>query len=79
MSEDLIVKTGHRDVIYGSYDTLMDLLKPLDVKSRPQPPTTIMITVSLTLLVRGGGLIQPPPTKYRFKSGYLGARTPQTH
>ena len=21
----------------------------------------------------------PPPTKYRFKSGYLGARTPQTH
>ena len=27
----------------------------------------------------GGGLIQPPPTKYRFKSGYLGARTPQTH
>ena len=32
----------------------------------------------LTLLVRGG-LIQPPPTKYCFKSGYLGARTPQTH
>ena len=27
----------------------------------------------------GGGLIQPPPTKYCFKSGYLGARTPQTH
>ena len=23
--------------------------------------------------------IVPPPTKYRFKSGYLGARTPQTH
>ena len=27
----------------------------------------------------GGGHIVPPPTKYRFKSGYLGARTPQTH
>ena len=27
----------------------------------------------------GGGLIQPPPTKYFFKSGYLGARTSQTH
>ena len=35
--------------------------------------------ISLTLLVRGGGHIVPPPTKYRFKSGYLGARTPQTH
>ena len=33
----------------------------------------------LTLLVRGGGWFSPPPTKYRFKSGYLGARTPQTH
>ena len=33
----------------------------------------------LTLLVRGGGHIVPPPSKYRFKSGYLGARTPQTH
>ena len=33
---------------------------------------------ALTLLVRGG-LIQPPPTKYRYKSGYLGARTPQTY
>ena len=32
----------------------------------------------LTLLVRGGHIV-PPPTKYRFKSGYLGARTPQTH
>ena len=27
----------------------------------------------------GGGHIVPPPTKYHFKSGYLGARTPQTH
>ena len=33
----------------------------------------------LNPISEGGGLIQPPPTKYRFKSGYLGARTPQTH
>ena len=32
----------------------------------------------LTLLLRGGTLC-PPPTKYCFKSGYLGSRTPQTH
>ena len=33
----------------------------------------------LTLLLRGGGHIVPPPMKYRFISGYLEARTPQTH
>ena len=38
----------------------------------------LLLLSYLTLLVRGG-LIQPPPTKYGIKSGYLGARTPQTH
>ena len=33
----------------------------------------------LNPISEGGGHIVPPPTKYRFKSGYLGARTPQTH
>ena len=32
----------------------------------------------LTLLLSGGTLC-PPPMKYRFISGYLEARTPQTH
>ena len=30
-------------------------------------------------ITEGGAHCAPPPTKYRFKSGDLGARTPQTH
>ena len=32
---------------------------------------------SLNPITKGGGLIQSPPTKYHFKSGYLGDQDPQ--
>ena len=43
-----------------------------------QEMVQFFISMFLTLLVRGGHIV-PPSTKYRLKSGYLGARTPQTH